>query len=234
MSKKQFFILVGLLNAALLGLMWFLAAYPFRQLDVKHALNGWFRVVESNFNYPLFGVALILVPAMSWLAYKIVFNDHEKGKALWRRFGLAFALSISVILFYLGITLPIFTGSLLGIVEEQHSVLSSLCKLLHEGEVFLGMIIILFTLIFPLVKYTVLYYALLAHSPNDKAVQLVSKLGKWSMLDVFVLALVIVQLKQSKGALVETMSAPGIICFGLGVLISMLVSWKIKDVSGKM
>lgn len=77
-------------------------------------------------------------------------------KSLWDHYPqhkdvpLLLAVSLSVLL--AGLLLPLFKVTQLVVRREVYSILSGIGALMHEGEYFLGAILFLFSVIFPVVK----------------------------------------------------------------------------------
>jgi len=136
-------------------------------------------------------------------------------------------LLLAAFLFFgAGVALPFFSVTQLWIFRDAISVLSGLVDLAQSGEWFLFIIIFLFTLVFPLVKLGVLTAAwgIGPDDPSraDRMLRWASNLGKWSMLDVFVVAILVVALKSASLAEIEL--GPGIYLFTSSVLLTQLAS----------
>ena len=134
-----------------------------------------------------------------------------------------------------GLTTPVLTLEKFFIVENTFSIASGLVQLFEEGRWFLFVIILLFSVILPLVKLTVLYRLLGSRSNKHKSLHhylhLMHQYGKWSMLDVFVVALLVVAVKLGAVASVETHY--GLYAFGAAVLSTMAISARVVYLAGK-
>lgn len=145
---------------------------------------------------------------------------------LRRQAGLAAALALSaLVLYWPGILLPVLEVEKLGFRFES-SILSGTLTLLREGHWFVGGIILVFSLIFPLVKLALLLHlSLFAHySYRRRAlmVRLLGYFGRWSMIDVFLAAFLVMLVKL--GDIVRFHPGPALIAFSLSVLFSLLAS----------
>ena len=149
---------------------------------------------------------------------------------------LLIVLLMSVLCYFEGISAPFATvqkESLISTETQQYSVLSSIDELTESGEGGLAAIIVIFTLLFPLTKYFCLSFGLLGGSEvkKTKLFRLVQSLGKWSMLDVFVVALLIVMMKinrQDHWYLSTRMhTESGLFIYAFSVLTSMIVASRI-------
>ena len=108
---------------------------------------------------------------------------------------------------------------------REISILGGIFALLRGGDFFVGAILLLFSVLFPLGKLGVLWCVindLEANSHDPKHMTIVEKLGKFSMLDVLVLALLVVSIKRLPGG-TEVNLEFGVLAFSGSVLISLLL-----------
>ncbi len=124
----------------------------------------------------------------------------------------------------LGLTLPVIELTYFYVWSDAHSFVSIVRALYAEQELFLASILVVFSMLFPAIKLLYLLVAYTAMATGGGARQRMlnrmSWLGKWSMLDVLVLALVIFYAKAS--ALTEAAALPGIYFFSAAVLMTMI------------
>ena len=121
-----------------------------------------------------------------------------------RRLAVPGLLSSALLLYAFGIFFPFFTVTKFWVFHDGISVVGGLITLFQQQEYFLFTVLTLFTLIFPLVKLGLLSVIWLEREHNLERVRRlhhrVEALGKWSMLDVFVVAILIVTLKSASVA----------------------------------
>ena len=114
---------------------------------------------------------------------------------------IPFLLGAAFLLFGTGIFFPFFHVTKLWVFDDAVSVVGGIITLFHEGEYFLFTVLTLFTLVFPCVKLGLLGVIWLEREHDlAKLLRLhgwVESLGKWSMLDVFVVAILIVAMKSA-------------------------------------
>ncbi|MBR9867960.1 MAG: paraquat-inducible protein A [Oceanospirillales bacterium] len=132
---------------------------------------------------------------------------------------------VSCICFIAGILLPMFTFSKFVFFNDTFSLLGGILHLLKEGEFFLFLVVFGFSIVGPLYKLK-LIRDLISQKEKDKEVQikLIKKLaivGKWSMADVFVIAILVATVKL--GMLASVSVHIGIVFFGIAVLLSMVL-----------
>ncbi len=134
---------------------------------------------------------------------------------------LAIAASIFLVL---GLTQPVIKLTRLYFWTDVHSIVSVINALYYTKEFFLAGVIVVFSILFPLFK--IIYIALITtfqtNDPNVNArwLKRLGWLGKWSMLDVLVLALLVFYAKQTQ--LADAVALPGIYYFALSVALTMV------------
>jgi len=132
-------------------------------------------------------------------------------------------LILSLASFAAGIYLPVFTLTKLYIFDNTVSILSGLWQLVAEGEYLIFILIFGFSIILPISKITILAIAWNSHKAHHhKKLLWLEKIGRWSMLDVFVVALLIVTVKL--GVLASVAIHAGLYYFTASVLIMMVVT----------
>ena len=154
-----------------------------------------------------------------------------------RRFILAVLVALGLLTLIPGITLPMMTVKKLVLVKNTFTVLSGIGALLADKTFGLGLLLLGFSVIFPLAKYAVmaayLYYyppipATLAHWQHW-----LGKIGKFSMLDVFVVAQMLMILKL--GWLVEVQIHSGIYWYSTTALLSLIAGiWIEHDIKQRI
>jgi paraquat-inducible protein A len=116
-------------------------------------------------------------------------------------------LVVAAALFLSGVFFPFFHVSKFWVFHEAISVVGGIVTLFQEGEYFLFAVLTLFTLVFPAAKLGLLALIWLERDKNLPRIQRlharVAALGKWSMLDVFVVAILIVVMKAAGLAKIE-------------------------------
>jgi len=104
---------------------------------------------------------------------------------------------VALLLFILGTLAPMITLKKLFIFEEPFSLLAGLVRLFQEGEYALFGIILVFSVVFPLLKICLLLVLCQTMRWTQTRMRTllhwVSVTGRWSMLDVFIVALLVQQ-----------------------------------------
>ena len=156
------------------------------------------------------------------------------GSGLHRRkpnsYARTWALLIAAFLMYIPANvLPIMRTASLNDVDDN-TIISGVVELWRAGSPNLAVIVFSASIVVPVLKFLALGALLLssqlgsdwARVQRAKLYRLVELVGYWSMLDVFVVALLTALVRFSVLSLVEPL--PGVIFFGLTVVLTMLAS----------
>ncbi len=121
-------------------------------------------------------------------------------------------------------SLPIIKLTKFVFWSTEHSLISTVQVLIHDGQIFLGMTVLIFSIVFPTIK--LLYLLLVSTLPPQeikrqaRRLRALEWLGKWSMHDVLVLALTIFFIK-SQGVY-DAASLNGVYFFTAAVMLMIL------------
>ncbi len=109
---------------------------------------------------------------------------------------------------------------------ESKGIVGSISKLWESGEHVVGMTILLFSVVIPLLKISTLILTLLFKEFKfaHRGVALFKHLGKWSMLDVFVVAIFLVYLTSNQGEVSRAEIQIGLYFFLTYVILSMITT----------
>ena len=144
-------------------------------------------------------------------------------------------LIIALVTLVIGITAPLMTLEKLYFFENQISLITAVEQLYQKKEWILFTVIGLFSLCLPFIKIVSLMAILhIPHQGNgslDRLLQWIEHWGKWSMLDVFVVALLLVSVKL--GALAKVSVHYGVYVFATSVILTMIISFWIDRLAKK-
>ncbi|OOG57376.1 paraquat-inducible protein A [Rhodanobacter sp. C03] len=156
------------------------------------------------------------------------------GSVLHRRkpysYMRTWALMIAAFLLYIPANvLPIMRTASLNDIDDN-TIISGVVELWVKGSPDLAIIVFTASIVVPVLKFLSLGTLLLssqrgsgwARPQRAKLYRLVEFIGYWSMLDVFVVALLTALVRFGLLSLVEPL--PGVIFFGLTVVLTMLAS----------
>ncbi len=121
---------------------------------------------------------------------------------------------------------PLFTLSKFYIFDNTVSLMSALSELWLQKQFALFAIIAVFSVLFPLVKIGLLLYlqfsTRLSQARHEKLIRGLDLVGKWSMLDVFIVAVMLVAIKL--GPLANVTVHYGVYLFSAAIILMMLLS----------
>jgi paraquat-inducible protein A len=141
-----------------------------------------------------------------------------------KRFDIVILIIVSIVLLIIGLNLPILTIRQLW-NTNTYSILTGVQNLWQEKYYVLAVVIFIFSIIFPIAKLislSAIWFVRLKEEHRKNLIYWMEVFGKWSMLDVFVSAIIIVWVKL--GALASARAENGIYFFAASVLLTMIVS----------
>jgi paraquat-inducible protein A len=114
--------------------------------------------------------------------------------------------------------------------DEDDTIMSGVLSLLNEGSWPLALLVFVASIVVPLLKLIAMGWLLLAvarRSPGNasqrsKLFRLVEFVGRWSMLDVYAIALLVALVQIRSLATVH--AGPGALAFGAVVVLTMLAA----------
>ena len=136
-----------------------------------------------------------------------------------------------------GLSLPILTVEktmLWRHWENHYSVFRGVMELAIHGDWLLALILFFFSMVFPFAKLgtlAVIWFRPLSEQDRLDTLRWLGILGKWSMLDVFVVAVLIVAAKLRD--LTQVSPRIGIYLFGLAIVLSMLSTMRVERLAKK-
>ena len=152
-----------------------------------------------------------------------------------RQRSIPFLIVAAMLLFCTGIFFPFFHVTKFWVFDSGVSVVAGIATLFREGEYFLFAILTLFTLLFPCVKLGLLAVIWLEREHDLARVRRlhgwIEVAGRWSMLDVFVVAILIVAMKSAAVANIHI--GFGLYLFTLSVVAAQFASaWIARMLTG--
>jgi paraquat-inducible protein A len=135
-------------------------------------------------------------------------------------------LVLALVLLFYGLQAPILTLEKFYFFSNTISLLSALQTLANEAEWGLFVLVGTFSVLFPVAKNLVLLliwnFDMAQGEAHRRHLAWLAAYSKWSMLDVFVVALLVVSVKLS--ALAQAHVERGIYAFAASIVLSMLLS----------
>lgn len=140
-------------------------------------------------------------------------------------------LVLAVILLVVGLQLPALTIKKFLVFDSTKSIFGTVRALFEQGHVALGIVVTAFSIIFPIVKLSLSFMIWLAADPGSPAVRRLLywtvKLGKWSMLDVFMAAIIVASV--TLGMIASVTTEAGLYVFAAAILTSMIAAHRLES-----
>ena len=141
-----------------------------------------------------------------------------------RNFALSFLIILATVFFALGIIMPTIRFTTVYVWTNEHSILTIIYALFENQELFLCAVVFAVSVFFPFLKLFYLLTLITSHDmPADfrkKSIATMEWLGRYSMTDVMVLALMIFYVNSS--GYTEARVLPGVYFFAASALMTML------------
>lgn len=141
-----------------------------------------------------------------------------------RRWDIPALTLASAVMLGVGLYMPVLTVRKLW-EENTFSIWTGIQNMWFAKEHFLAAVIFFFSIIFPVAKLAILFFTWFVRLKEENrkmTLRFLGVLGKWSMLDVFVTAIMLVWLKL--GALADAKAEEGIYFFAVSILLAMAVT----------
>jgi len=134
---------------------------------------------------------------------------------------------VALIALLFGLVTPLLTLKKLVFVTNTFSIWSGLVTLWQQGHIPLSLLLLAFSVLFPIVKiFIILFCANMGSGQPLRSLRWIKWLGavgKWSMLDVFVVAVLVASVKL--GALASIEIHYGLYAFAIAVLLTKILMW---------
>ena len=152
-----------------------------------------------------------------------------------KRIDVPALLLLSIALLVAGVLLPVMHTEKLLLWRDTYSIATGIGALMKEGYILLAAILFFFSMVFPIIKLillAVMWFARLDGRSRARALRWLGIAGKWSMLDVFVVAIIIV-ITQLGGA-ISAEPRVGLYLFAAAVVASMATTMIIEKLAGRV
>lgn len=151
------------------------------------------------------------------------------GRLHKRRIDLPIAFVVAAVCLYFGLSEPLIHVEKAVFFTNEYSVWSGIVSLWNDGQWLLAAVVFFFSFVFPIAKLALLawiWFASVTAARRRRLLELLENLGRWSMLDVFAVAILIVATKLGPIAHVDAL--PGVYWFCAAILLSMLATWQVR------
>lgn len=162
-------------------------------------------------------------------------RNRKRRRILWEGWGTDLLLALSFPALGIGLFAPVMTFTKFRFIKNTVSISSGLADLFAHHEWFLFGIILLFSIIFPVAKLVIMVKARFSGGNATRnirwALEWIGRLSKWSMLDVFAVALLVVTMKL--GMVGKVRVRWGIYFFAAAVIFSTAAALWMQKGGGK-
>ncbi|MCF6288457.1 MAG: paraquat-inducible protein A [Proteobacteria bacterium] len=110
---------------------------------------------------------------------------------------------------------------------ESKSIITALAKIYQQQQYVIAIIILLFTVITPVIK-TMLLLTMIFQKKlhlSTYSIKILANVGKWSMLDVFVVAIVVTYFSMKSTGQTDAKLQIGVYYFSIYVILSMICTY---------
>ena len=134
---------------------------------------------------------------------------------------------VTVLLLVAGLFSPIITIKKFLVVQNTFSIFSGVMELVMDGKILLFLIVCSFSIVLPTLKLWVLFRLISGTADRrfDIYLELMHRYGRWSMLDVFVVAVLVVTVKL--GAIANVDTRLGLYAFAAAVVLTMYLTGRV-------
>lgn len=142
---------------------------------------------------------------------------------------LRWLLLLTILLLAAGFVTPMLTITKFMVINNSVSIVSGIWQLIQERQLLLFLIIATFSILLPIAKIILLFNLLHPNTthPNrrKRLLHLMHDYGRWAMLDVMVVAVLIMTVKL--GAIASIQVHSGLYIFGAAVLLIMFITQRV-------
>lgn len=110
---------------------------------------------------------------------------------------------------------------------DSKSILGAIEKLFLSQQYFIAVVISLFTVLLPVLKSALMAIVIYGRNMHFSTytMRVMKEIGKWSMLDVFVIAIVVTYFTTKNAGRTDASLEPGVYFFTMYVIASMVISF---------
>lgn len=133
---------------------------------------------------------------------------------------------ISITLYFWGLFAPLYKSERFVFWVKEVSLWGTIVELWQMKEYYLSILIFSFTLLFPVSKYMIIVLSLVKKRLLMRDA-LIAEIGRWSMIDVFIVALLLISFKFDSG-IISIKIMIGLVLFSIAIMLSMVVVYLLR------
>jgi paraquat-inducible protein A len=142
-----------------------------------------------------------------------------------RHWEIPLLLFLSAGLLVLGLSMPVLQTTALLFWKDEYTIQAGIVNLWEDRHFGLALILLFFSVVFPAMKLlalSALWVLPIAGGSRKRLLHQIKILSKWSMLDVFVVAIIVV-ITQA-GGIIDVKPRAGVYVFAASIVLSMIVT----------
>ena len=186
-------------------------------------------LAKSDFYHFLEALFLVLI-----LSFLMPLRLEALGLGISTLMSLAFGLITPVLMVTIHKEVEYLGDIVLSF--ESKGIIDSILKLFHSGENTVAIVILLFSVIIPLIKSLTLLFVLIFPfiKISHKVLIFFKYIGKWSMVDVFVVSIFLVFLAGNDSQITHAKIEFGLYFFLIYVLLSTITTIRVQKILSKI
>ena len=204
-----------------------------RERRKMEQIAGYHREHVNVASAALAGISVAFIAWLVWLHRRSLAGAARDQRQSTLRTLILHLHGVAGVCLLLGLAAPMLTiiaqrdMAVLGNVVlqfETKSILGTVRDLFAHGSVFVALLLALFSIVVPVLKLMVSMFVLGTRSgrAHDSCMRFLRAIGKWSMTDVFVVAILLAFLANSSNELTDAHLGPGLYFFAAYGLMSMI------------
>ncbi len=134
---------------------------------------------------------------------------------------------MSITLYTIGLFAPLYRSERFVFWIKEVSLWGTIVELWQMKEYYLSILIFSFTLLFPISKYMIIVLSLIKKRLLMRDA-LIAEIGRWSMIDVFIVALLLISFKFDSG-IISIKVKVGLVLFSIAIMLSMVVVYLLRN-----
>ncbi len=179
--------------------------------------------IEIRWGIYVYGLSIVLsMVATLLISWKLTDPPTEIIADFRRSALIKLAHGLSLVLFVIGISIPLAEVEKWLFWQQAYSLLGALPAFVNEGEWVMPLVLLVFVIILPVIRFGSLALCQWQRAPSEAMVIFAQFIDKWAMFDVYILAMLIVLIKLNDSA--EVYIQAGFWCLLMAAMLSWFVS----------
>ena len=227
--KKLLILLPWILMVV--SVAYLLCKYEYYNESQTEHLWGIIKQTHQEFNTLLFNRLMIGIGIVYLALGFIPFHKNIEKTRYLNQLSISI-LVLAIFCYFTGLFTPLYETEKLKIFDDKVSLWESIGLLMENEEVYLGILIFTFTILFPILKFVSLAIDFIVSDFQKSLLfRVLYQIGKFSMLDVFIVAVLLLNI-QFESVLVDMKLQGGIVFFSISIILSIFLFGMRKETWG--